>query len=136
MRFIFLLSICLIIFIIFYLSWLPDPHIGKVWFIPNFLRKWVDANENENLRTAIPFILLGIISSIYLTILKAGLKLWITIFITSLLIVIIAETGQLFLPNRVFDLRDMGWGCVGTVLGMAVGAATGFLFNLAKKSIV
>lgn len=54
---IFLVLSC--IGLIFYLSWLPSGKLGKETMLPNWLLAW--SNTYFNLRTALPFIGLGIL---------------------------------------------------------------------------
>ncbi len=114
----FTLYFCFFVFIglILYLSWLPSPDIGDVLPFPTWLRQWT--NKNMNLRTAVPFLFLGLIAELFLTGKKAGNagRLWALVLLVS--IVSIAEIGQLWLPKRHFDWGDIGYGIAGSLLGM------------------
>lgn len=106
------------IVIILYLSWLPQPRLGLVWFMPDWLANWTDANENDTLRTGVPFVVLGIVIGSWL--LKSGYSWywWLASWGFLLVIVLTAEIGQLILPNRHFDWWDIVWGSTGAVVGM------------------
>jgi hypothetical protein len=105
---------------VFYFSWLPQPDFRTISFIPGWLARW--SNTHDTLRTAIPFLFLGIYAGLWLTYSKKSPIWWLFTWLAFVLIAIIAEVGQVFLPLRVFDLRDILWGCAGTLSGL-FGAA-------------
>jgi len=45
--------------IVFYFSWKGNPDIETSWLMPNWLATW--GNENFNLRTAVPFVFMGLV---------------------------------------------------------------------------
>lgn len=45
--------------LVLYLSWLPMPKMGLVWFIPGGVAHWADENRNDTIRTAVPLVGLG-----------------------------------------------------------------------------
>lgn len=105
--------------LVLYLSWLPDPNIGLLPIFPSWLGKWT--NENGNIRTSIPFILLGLIAEI-IALENRNVKTKRTIaLIVLILLVVIAELGQLLMPRRTFDFSDIAWGIVGSTIGMLLG---------------
>ena len=108
-----LLSIC----IIFYLSWIPEPQLGKVWFIPSFIARWADEKNNDSIRTAVPFVFLGILTGIYLAYRKGHWYGWLVSAVVLITIACIAEAGQFFLPHRSFDVADILWGSAGGIAG-------------------
>jgi hypothetical protein len=117
---------------VFYLSWLPDPDIGLQPYFPRWLGEWT--NANANLRTAIPFIFLGNAMEVWFYKSERSFRRRWTIIFICMAAVIIAETGQLFLPKRHFDLLDISWGFVGSVVGICGGAGIN-LFRKWKFSI-
>ncbi|MEP2774907.1 MAG: hypothetical protein ABJQ29_02620 [Luteolibacter sp.] len=109
---------------VFICSWLPKPQLAAQIPMPHLLARWVDAPANQNLRTAVPFALLGFVSSYLLWMRSAPVLLWITGWLTMIALAGAAEIGQCFIPSRCCDLADVGWA--------AAGAATGlFLIPLA-----
>ena len=115
------------IFLVFYFSWLPNPDIGYKSYFPEWLGQWT--NANANLRTAVPFLFLGTIAEIWFYDGRNVLKKRTLIFLAASLVVTAAEVGQLFLPKRTFDLRDIGWGIAGTVAGILIGSAFRFIYQ-------
>lgn len=105
---------------ILYLSWFPDPRIGKALFFPKWLADWTDSEKNDTIRTGIPFLILGLVTGFRLMYLKSSLLKWLRYWAILVLIVILAELGQMLLPQRTSDWRDVAWGIIGTVLGMLI----------------
>jgi glycopeptide antibiotics resistance protein len=95
---------------IFYLSWLPNGMLGKETALPQWILDW--SNTNFNVRTAIPFLVLG-----YL--LALNQKVYVA-FVICLFIVCIAELGQIYLPGRNADLKDVFYGALGTIIGIGI----------------
>lgn len=106
--------ICLCSFLcagfIFYLSWLPNGKLGKETALPQYILDW--SNTNFNVRTAVPFLVLG-----YLLALNQKVYLAFSI---SLIIVCIAEAGQIYLPGRNADLKDVFYGALGALVGIGI----------------
>ncbi|GAB3180937.1 VanZ family protein [Telluribacter humicola] len=119
---------------IFYFSWLPDPNIGNLPFFPAWLGKWT--NSNANLRTAVPFLFIGIIGEMYIKRNSTDTRQSRILALFSLtLIVLIAELGQIFIPKRHFDIADVAWGVAGSIVGMSLCAiASKKISNLKKVS--
>jgi hypothetical protein len=117
---------------VLYLSWLPNPNIGDVLPFPIWLRKWT--NDKMNLRTAVPFLILGFFSELFLNGKNGGniYRVWALILLLS--IVSIAEIGQLLLPKRHFDWGDIGYGLLGSITGMFVGFCSLQLIQWVKKN--
>ena len=101
------------------LSWLPQPKLGLMWFIPDWLAAWTDADENDTLRTGVPFVGLGLIVGIWLCRLAYSWDRWFAAWLGLVALVLIAEAGQLFLPKRSFDWLDVAWGAAGAIAGMS-----------------
>jgi VanZ like family len=105
---------------VFYFSWIPQPDFRKLSFIPDWLANW--SNTHDTLRTGIPFIFLGLYSGLWLIYSNGSLIRWLFAWFAFVLIVVVAESGQLFLPQRVFDWRDIIWGCAGALCGLLTAA--------------
>lgn len=118
--------ILIIVYIVFNFSWLPDPEIGNQFPFPAWAKNWI--NDKINLRTAVPFVFLGFFLELiqWQESKKPKTRIWSILF--SLLIVLIAETGQLLLPKRHFDLRDIGYAIIGTIVGMLLA----YIYNRLK----
>ncbi|RDC66102.1 VanZ family protein [Adhaeribacter pallidiroseus] len=121
MRLIVILILMLALFgtaLIFYLSWLPQPKLGLNWFIPDWLATWADARTNDTIRTAVPFVFLGILTGIWLTMVRYPWHSWFTSWLVLVVIVLVAELGQLLLPYRSFDWWDIIWAAIGAIIGL------------------
>ena len=115
---------------IFYFSWLPDPSLKNETYLPKWLLDW--SNHYYNLRTAIPFVVLGFLLEAYTqqkslneTIYNNNLHLIKNIGIATF-IVCIAEGGQFLLRKRNPDLMDVFYGILGSIIGVC-------FFNFFKK---
>lgn len=130
-----LLPVLMIVFsiIILYLSWLPHPNLSGYGLLPDWLARWTDADDNMNVRTAVPFVFLGLCGGAWL--IRTG-QVWHRWFITWLalvLVVIVAEAGQLMLPLRHFDWGDISWGAAGAWGGMALQWAGSAIRRVARR---
>lgn len=112
--------------LVLYLSWEPDPSMKHIRFIPAWIGRWADAKPNWELRTAVPFVFLGILMSI-LPSRWPFYKHWVNSWLMLVGIVILAETGQLFIPERYFQWEDIGWGALGGAIGLCIGAILLFI---------
>ena len=101
---------------IFYFSWIPNPNIGSASYFPEEIGTWI--NNYGNLRTAVPFFILGGVFELFFVKDIDKNKKRILILFGLFLTVTFAEFGQLFLANRHFDLWDIFWGTVGSLAGM------------------
>jgi hypothetical protein len=104
--------------IVFYLSWLPSPDLSQIWFMPAWLGQWT--NKHDTMRTGVPFVFLGIMTGAILVKKKRTRISWFYGWLLLIAVVSVAEIGQLFLPRRVFDLKDIAWGGVGSFLGLTL----------------
>ena len=105
--------------LVFYLSWVPDPHLRKIVFIPDWLASWTDNRANEDLRTGVPFVFLGLLTGLLSRKKLISLSRWIVNWLFLIGVVILAEAGQLFLPHRHFSWEDVMWGAIGALIGLA-----------------
>lgn len=104
----------LLVLAIFYFSWVPSPDLRTTGLLPQWLALWTE--RNHNLRTAVPFFALGFCAVYW----KKRPSTEILLLLCFAL-VLLAESGQRYLPGRHFDIRDIGWGMVGGVLGFDAG---------------
>jgi hypothetical protein len=119
MRVVFLL-VALGIALVFYLSWVPNPDMALVWFVPDWIANWTDARSNGDLRTAVPFVFLGLISGVWLFRSKKSAVWWLATLVALTGIAAVAEMGQIAMPHRHFSWADIGWGGMGSFLGLLV----------------
>ncbi len=108
--------------LVLYLSWLPQPKLGLMWFMPDWLAGWTDANQNDTLRTGVPFVGLGVVIGIWLTKSTYAWFKWVAAWLSLVALVLVAEIGQLYLPNRSFDWLDIAWGATGALAGLSTAA--------------
>ncbi|MBD2755153.1 hypothetical protein [Spirosoma validum] len=124
MRFIYLL-ILLIVSLVLYLSWMPDPHLGKAGFVPDWLASWGDMEEFRDIRTGVPLILLGYCAGLLPIVGPSqNIARWLATWLLLTALVTLAEVGQLLLPERAFSWADIGWGAMGALLGLTLAAIT------------
>jgi glycopeptide antibiotics resistance protein len=104
--------------------------LAELWYIPYFIKPWVDIKKLNTIRTGIPLLFLGMIIPLFLkdhiTIPRYFLISWMSLTI----LVIIAEAGQLLLPLRTFDILDIFWGGLGAYAGLVTGR---FILTSIKK---
>jgi VanZ family protein len=105
---IFLILSC--IGIIFYFSWLPNGKFGNETYLPAALLAW--SNTYFNLRTALPFIVLGMFLSVRN---KAKVA-----FTYCMVVVCVAEGGQFYMPERNPDGMDVLFAALGSVVGIGI----------------
>ena len=114
----------LVIVVVFYFSWLPDPKFTNENYLPQWLLNW--SNKYYNLRTAVPFIGFGYVQGIYsrrknLDNINANKNV---IFIRNLglatAIACIAEGGQFLIKGRNPDLMDIYFGFIGSLIGATI----------------
>lgn len=120
----------LIIGVVFYFSWLPDPSFKNESYLPIWLLNW--SNYYYNLRTAIPFLGLGFLLEKFtqdknLNKVKFNKNInFIKNIGISAIIVCVAEGGQLLIQKRNPDLMDVFFGIIGGIIGALI-------YNLFKK---
>lgn len=117
MRLIYLL-LSLGVALVLYLSWLPDPHLSLVWFVPGWLARWSDMHEHGDLRTAVPFLFLGLCTGYVVSGHQRLRYRWFMSWLLLVAIVTLAEIGQLLLPDRNFRWADISWGSAGALIGI------------------
>ncbi|OYU93078.1 MAG: hypothetical protein CFE21_21890 [Bacteroidetes bacterium B1(2017)] len=112
MKIILLFTWTACVFSIFYFSWVPSPELGQTGMLPLWLAEWTDANEN--LRTAVPFLILGILS-----VLLQFKKTQVLRF--GIIGAMVIESVQLLMPERSFDMADVAFAVIGLILGIVIG---------------
>lgn len=115
-----LLILFFVIAAIFYYSWIPDPSFSKETYLPIWLLNW--SNEYYNLRTCIPFIAVGFLLEDFAQQMSSieyynkSLNFIQNIAI-SIIIVCVAEGGQILIQKRNPDLIDVFYGILGSLIG-------------------
>lgn len=130
-----ILLIVLGIALVFYLSWIPSPYMKFVWFLPDWIASWADVRQNGDLRTAVPFVFLGFFTGFLLIRLSSPWYWWLFACLGLSLVAVIAEVGQLALPNRYFSWDDIEWGTAGAVIGLT-GALIVEYINRQLKGLI
>jgi drug/metabolite transporter (DMT)-like permease len=121
--------------VVFYFSWIPEPRLSLSEYMPAWLSQWTDNETNMNLRTAIPFVFLGVLVAVWLLRTNQSWYRWIAGWLLLVAVVVVAEAGQLLLPLRHFDWGDIGWGAVGAAAGLLVCGVPAILMKLIKATI-
>jgi VanZ family protein len=116
---------------VFYISWLPLPQLGGQVVMPEFIAVWVDAAANINLRTAVPFLLLGLVAGVGLSARDARWCKWLLQGSIMVAIAAAAEIGQLWIPARTCDAGDILWAAAGAAAGLVVAWLTGKVIRAA-----
>ena len=119
---------------VFYLSWVAQPKLSSLWFMPSWLGKWTDAGGNENLRTAVPFLLLGGLSGVWLAKKNMAFRQWVIALALLILVATVAEVGQLFLAQRTCDVGDILWGTAGSFVGLVIVSFSRIRISFVKKT--
>lgn len=108
--------------LVFYLSWVPNPDLHFVRFVPGWVARWADQEVNEDLRTGVPFVFLGLLAGLLFAQRPDDFFRWFISWLILTGVVVIAEVGQLWLPKRTFSWIDIGWGAAGALVGLIVAA--------------
>jgi len=108
---------------IFYYSWIHSPGLETETYLPFWLREW--SNEYYNLRTAVPFVVLGFLLEVWQRFSHNAepvnsVPFRLKNFIITTLVVCLAEGGQFFIVTRQPDFMDVFFGIVGGVTGSLV----------------
>lgn len=115
----FLLVVGIVLVLV--LSWKMNPNVGEYHFLPDWLSAWADRLSNNQKRTAVPFLGLGIVAGVFLLLLQNRTSLaWLYTLGILTLIVMVAEFGQYFIPSRQPDMKDVFWGISGSALGLLI----------------
>ncbi len=107
------------VFLIFFLSWKANPNLKETPFIPEWLSNWADYSHNNQRRTGVPFMGLGLLAGIYFIYSKRTAPVnWIFAWLILGIVVCMAEVGQYFIPARSLDMKDVFWGGLGAGIGL------------------
>lgn len=111
----------LVVACVFYFSWLTDPSLESETYLPPWLLDW--GNEYYNLRTAIPFVVLGFLLQA-ISNRKKGYNtnpnknlIFIRNMSISAIIAFLAEGGQVVIQSRNPDIMDVYYAIVGSLCG-------------------
>jgi uncharacterized protein YacL len=115
--------------LIFYLSWVSNPDLVHVWFIPKWLAKWTDTRSHQNIRTAVPFVFLGLIIELFDAPKSLSKYRLLLSWLALVGVVIIAELGQLLRPYRTFSWSDIGWGAIGAFVGLVIARLLAYILR-------
>lgn len=114
----------IVILVVFYFSWLPDPRFSNETYLPKWLLSW--SNKYYNVRTAVPFVAFGYLLAAFskrknATNMDANKNL---IFIQNLgvatFVACIAECGQFLIKGRSPDLMDIYFATIGSLIGASI----------------
>lgn len=120
------LAMILFSFSVLYYSWLQEPSFSSESYMPGWLVQWSD--EYGRLRTAVPFVCLGLLGNMFHA---NRIKAFLLFICFSFLLVLLAEIGQLFLPQRFPDWADVLCALGGGILGYSIQ----YLFGIFKKIV-
>ncbi|OXA74389.1 hypothetical protein B0A67_01010 [Flavobacterium aquidurense] len=114
---------------IFYYSWIHNPGLETETYLPLWIRKW--SNEYYNLRTAVPFVVLGYLLEVWQRLSNAAgaanqSPFRLKNFIIIAVVVCLAEGGQFFIATRQPDFMDVFFGISGGIFGC-------FVYHLIQK---
>ena len=107
--------------------------LSKYDLLPDWLARWTDAQENDALRTAVPFVGLSLLTGSYLAVIRTTWRWWLGSWIGLTLIVFIAEVGQLAVPYRSFDWNDVAWGVTGSLAGLLCAGSVSIIYRLLTR---
>lgn len=138
MKTILLVLVVACIGVVFYFSWLPSPDFGTETYLPSWLRNW--SNYYYNLRTAVPFVVLGLLLEMVsrikdpITHFERNRQLFIQNMSVSAVVVCIAEGGQFLIQNRSPDFMDVLFGILGSGIGSLGYHTIKYLTNTKNRS--
>jgi len=107
--------------LVIYLSWIPNPAMATIHWMPRWLGEWADAYPR--FRTAVPFFGLGgLVGVFFISTERMSFRNGVITWSALTGLVVACELGQLMIPRRVFDLNDILWGSVGGAAGLGIVA--------------
>ncbi|WP_176714821.1 VanZ family protein [Leifsonia xyli] len=101
----------------------PDPHRNSLFkgllmaLAESSLLSWIDAAVLEFVANIFLFVPLGVLLTLWL-----GLRRWWLVLALGAATTLTIEFAQLFIPDRVSDLRDLLANTLGTAFGIAAVA--------------
>ncbi len=117
MRFLLVVVGAVLVGLIVYFSIRPSPHLGEIDWLPTVLTKWADGRGGEDVRTAVPFLLLGGVTG-FLS--RSGRRVIVSAVVLVALVLLV-EGAQYFVPSRTASIQDVGWGALGGFVGLSLG---------------
>lgn len=117
---------CLLLCVIVYLSWKPSPSIAEIPWMPTLLGQWFDHHDfSKNLIGYGIFGLSGFIAwsrpaNVHRRAQVRLARRSILLLVCFCALVLILELGQLALPHRTCDWRDMAAGWLGILLAWSI----------------
>ena len=107
----------LLIFLILVVSWAPDSRMTELHWLPGWIAALAD--RDPNIRTAVPFIPVAFFLSLGFSWNEVKSPARWTMGVCGVCL-FLSEFGQIFLPHRTADVRDLLWGMAGTGVGAAI----------------
>ena len=132
-KYVFYIFLLVGIVLIFYLSWVPDASMAKAIKLPTWLTDWADDSENETIRTGVPFLGLGLLIGLHLRHRNTSFRGWSLSLLLLTIVGVLSELGQMFLPFRYSDYRDVLWAFYGSLAGLFFGHILWEMFNRITK---
>ena len=123
---------------VLYFSWISNPRFDEETYIPLWIREW--SNKNYNLRTAVPFVVIGFLLGFIHYKNKQRkddsdcIKTVLVNLSISAGIVCLAEGGQFLIKSRNPDLMDVFYGITGALLGSIMYYVVYKAINHLKKT--
>ena len=126
----FFVAILLLVVGIFAASWADNSSMTALQWLPQEVGQWAD--REPNFRTAFPFVGLAFFLAL---IFFEWSRPWgaVLAVILSLLVLAAAEVGQLALPGRTADWKDIGWGSVGIASGLLIAVILDGISRLVRR---
>ena len=111
-------------------SWVSDSRMTALRWVPGWMGDWAD--RDPNIRTAIPFIPLAFLLTQGFASCKLKRPLVWSVILSSACLGL-SEFGQIFLPNRTADVRDLVWGGTGILMGTGMAWVTSHWRRTARR---
>ncbi|WP_374761222.1 VanZ family protein [Flectobacillus roseus] len=118
------LVIWLIISLVMLLSWIDNPALSELRYMPVWLGEWCD--QYPRARTGVPFFFLAL----FLSLIRSENINWI---LSLSLFVVFVEIIQLFIPNRHCDIFDIFFGWIGIIIGFLIVKLYFVFLRIIKK---
>lgn len=123
-----------LLFSVLFFSWLPQPQLSAQVPMPGQVAHWVDSDANWNVRTAVPFLLLGFVLGLRFMLERRTTAVWAFAWVGMVFVATVAEVGQLFIPHRKCDAGDIAWAAAGGAAGLGI-VAVGFLTAVVLREL-
>jgi VanZ family protein len=104
------------------LSWVPDSRLRKLEWVPDWLARWADSGGvMMTMRTGVALAVAGFLFTLTWRV-SGWRRAAVAGMVLSVLLLLVAEGGQFFLPARSPAWGDVLWGSAGAALGVLVVA--------------